>query len=256
MKNIIITGSNGTIGKSLITSEKAKDFHFIPWNRNEVSVQDVHSMEKFILSCKASALVHLAAITSFDPELRTNSWHVNTEWPAELAQICRIYKISFVFISSAMVFTRNNQGPYTPESFPDAEYGYGYEKRKAEEMIWLRNKDAVILRLGWQIDGNGDNTMTAHADREMILKNYIEAESTWYPSCSFISDTINQICRSLNYNPGTYLINQNQYYSYFEILCKLKALSFQLWNVHEKVDVYYDQRMMDTRIHIHPLFPE
>jgi len=105
---ILLTGSGGTIGQGLSDFLRKQNMEVIVWNRKEISVDNYASMEKFISLINPDVLIHLAAVTSFDPELRKQSWLINYEWPSELAWICKIHQIKFIFTSTAMVFSPNN----------------------------------------------------------------------------------------------------------------------------------------------------
>jgi dTDP-4-dehydrorhamnose reductase len=247
MKNIILTGASGTIGKTLLKLLKSKGLNCIPWDRNKFTIDNYHKMESFVLETKAEAIIHLAAITSFDPELRKNSWQSNYEWPSELAWICSIHKIKFVFASTAMVFSNSHQGPYYPNTATSTTEGYGYEKRKAEERVLYQNPESVIIRLGWQISEEGQNSMITHLDNEIQKNGVIQASEKWLPSCSFVEDTVEIFFQSLNFDKGIYQLNANNDMSFYEITNFLNDIFQKNWNIQPTQDFVYEQRMFDER---------
>jgi len=250
---VILTGRGGTIGKVLVDFLLNNKIEVIYWDRNRVSISNFSQMEEFIISHHPDALIHLAAITSFDTISRQNSWQVNYEWTSELAWICNICHIRFVFTSTSMVFTGNLQLPLSIDSIPDAEEGYGYEKRMAEKRIIYQNPDSIILRLGWQIDPKGLNTINHYCDTKMNQDGIIHANKNWYPSCSFLEDTVDVIYQSLAFDPGIYMINANKKWSFFEIVTELNKYYDNQWIIEPSYDIYLDNRMMDEKIKINDL---
>ena len=252
-KRILLTGPSGTIGQILWPHLIQIGYEVIPWERDAISTRDYHMMEQFISEHKPEAFIHLAAITSFSENERKESWHINYEWPCELAWICKTHGIRFIFTSTAMVFSAQNQGPYTSISNPDATEGYGFEKRMAEEKGMLQNNDSVILRLGWQISETGDNSMISFLQKQMELKAEIQASTAWFPSCSFIQDTVEVIGQSLDFKPGIYMVNSNTELNFFEIASFLNNQYAKNWNIIATEDYIHDQRMIDKRIKIQSL---
>ncbi|MBT7040548.1 MAG: sugar nucleotide-binding protein [Bacteroidetes bacterium] len=250
---ILITGASGTIGTKLLTFLQKNGNEVIVWDRTTTSIDDYWQMESFIVNHNVDAFIHLAAITSFDEEKRKLSWQVNYDWPSELAWICKKHHIKFIFISSNMVFSVGNNGPYFPDSVADETQGYGFEKRKAEEKVIAQNPDSVILRLGWQIADQGDNSMLTFLDSEMNTKGEIRASHLWLPSCSFVDDTTDILNQSIHFPKGIYQINSNTNLTFFEIVSKLKSFYNKDWNIVQTEDIIGDQRMIDTRIQINPL---
>ena len=84
---------------------------------------------------------------------------------------------------------------------------------------------------------------------------FIEASSRWFPSCSFLEDTAAVIAQAaLTYPPGTYLVNSNRKYSFFEIAEFLKTKHHAHWNIRETVSFKRDDRMADPRVEMPELF--
>ncbi|MCX6259164.1 MAG: sugar nucleotide-binding protein [Bacteroidia bacterium] len=246
---LLLTGSNGTIGQSLKEYLYKNDYEFICWDRKTIPVDNYHIMEEFIRDSRIDTLIHLAAVTSFDEKKRTDSWKVNYEWPSDLAWICGKFNIRFIYTSSAMVFS-GKSGPYNINSLPDATSGYGYEKRMSEQKVMSQNPGSVILRLGWQISGEGRNTINHYLDKTMSEKGIIQASTNWFPSCSFIEDTVSFIVKSKKFLPGIYMIDSNLRWNFYEIISQMKLYFNKDWNIITVNDFIQDSRMSDPRISI------
>lgn len=246
----LITGSTGTIGKRLCLSLEAGNWEIIRWQRDSVSISDYFAMKEFVSIHQPDVLFHLAAITSFDEKERQNTWQVNYEWPSELAWICRELDTRFVFTSTAMVFSGNQQSLITLDTAPDAVSGYGYEKRMAEQQVMKQNPSSVILRLGWQISENGHNTINHFLDESAGKERKIKASALWFPSCSFLNDTVRVLLDSRGFEPGIYMVNSNHCYNFLEISKALNIFYGKKLEIIPFEGLRQDNRMYDDRVNI------
>ncbi len=253
MNRIMISGAGGTIGRPLVKYLVNQGFEIIKWNRHEVNISNYHDMEKYITFYKPEVFYHLAAITSWDERERRDSWLVNYHWTSELAWICRIHGIRFIFISSAMVFDIFQQGPFYPDTEPLAQSGYGYEKRKAEEQCLKQNPNTVIVRLGWQINGDGKNCMLYQFDEEQQRKGKVMLSDQFLPSCSFVEDTVRVLTERMNAKPGIYQVNANRGLNLYELGCYLKKIYQKDWQLEKTTEPAQNQLMLDDRIQIEEL---
>jgi len=250
---ILITGINGTIGSQLKKYLESNGHDVIGWNRNEIPIDNYSVMLNYVNSVQPDVIYHLA-IASKPTGKENESWLVNYEWTSELAWITKILNIKFIFVSSAMVFSDFSVGPFTIYSEPDAQSGYGYEKRMAEKRAVYQNSNSVILRLGWQIGTEPDsNNMIDFIEREIKEKGEIKASTKWFPACSFLIDTISVLDKSREYYPGIYQVDSNKKWTFFEIVSALNLVHGNHWKVVPTEDFIYDQRLIDDRIHIKSL---
>ena len=246
----IISGANGTIGSELSIFLKKCHWEVIPWNRELVSVTDYHAMKNFISQHQPDVFFHLAAITSMHEKDRENAWQINYEWPSELAWICRELQIKFIFTSSSSVFGNNFKGPISVDSEPDVVSGYGFEKRMAEKRVLSQNPDSVILRLGWQISPYGKNTINHYIGEISSDSGKMEASTLWFPSCSFLNDTVKVLFLALDFEPGIYQLNSNSHHNFFEIVRELCIYFLKNVEIIPVAGFRRDDRMVDNRISI------
>lgn len=246
----LITGATGTVGLALDHHLRELGHRTVAWDRATVPTDDYAAMEAFVRASGAEALFHLA-IASQPTGRDHESWAINYEWTSELAWICRTLGVRFVFASTAMVWSDAAKGPFTVEAPPpDAEHGYGNEKRRAEERVRYQNPQATIARLGWQIAEQGGNSMLRHFEREVAERGEIRASTRWLPACSFVEDTVAALAR-LAAEPSaagqTYLLDSNERWSFFEIASALAARYQPAWKLVATEDFVFDQRMLDAR---------
>jgi dTDP-4-dehydrorhamnose reductase len=243
----ILTGASGTVGSRLSEHLTQQGFDVIPWDRQRVPVDDYWAMERFVRESAPDVLFHLA--TASQSTGRANeSWLVNYEWTSELAWICRTLGVRFVFTSTTLVFTNDAKGPFTVDSKPDAREGYGYEKLRAEERVFAQNPEARVARLGWQIGGQPTgNNMLAFLEGKMREEGRVEASTRWYPACSLLGDTVRELHRIAFAEPGLYMLDSNERWTFFEIASALNALHGNRWRVEPSEHFVFDQRMQDAK---------
>lgn len=246
----LITGANGTLGKTLRLHLQEQGIDVIGWDRQAVPIDEYQAMEDFVRSVQPDMFFHLA--TSSEPTGRPNeSWLVNYEWTSELAWICRQLDVRFIFTSSIMVFTNDAKGPFTIHSVPDAPEGYGYEKLQAEQRTIYQNPNAVIARIGWQIgESIGGNHMLDFLERQMAENGEIRASTKWYPACSFLQDTAETLFKLAKMDAGLYLVDSNRSWTFYEIVCALNEKHGKRWKIVPTEDFVYEQRMIDERVPI------
>ena len=181
----LITGAGGTVGRALTACLHDRGHVTIAWDKQHVPVNHYMAMEHFVRDTAPDGLFHLA-VASSSTGMENESWEVNVHWASELAWITRKFQIPMLFASSVTVFSDQTQGPFDLDRLPDAVDGYGFEKRKAEDLVLNQNPAACVARLGWQIgeDFHG-NQMLAWLEQEYIEKNVIRASKKLAASVLF-----------------------------------------------------------------------
>ena len=60
-KKVLITGSNGLIGKNLVNDKRAKNFNFLKPNRERLNLEDYKRTKEYLKRNKPDIIIHLAA---------------------------------------------------------------------------------------------------------------------------------------------------------------------------------------------------
>ncbi|HYV94183.1 MAG TPA: sugar nucleotide-binding protein [Chitinophagales bacterium] len=245
MPRALVTGASGTIGYIFCEQLKQQQWEVFSWNRKLVPIDDYYKMENFIKLIRPDVLFHLAY--SPDPD---QSWFVNYEWSSELAWLARVLNVKFLFASTNLVFKNTTPGPYTIQSIPDADRGYGFEKRKTEERVLFQNPDSIIARLGWQIgEKAGSNNMIDFFDRRIQSEGIIRTSTEWLPACSFLEDTsVKLIELATFFSPGIYMLDSNEQWNLYEITLALNQKFNFGWIIEPTDDYVFDSRMIDKRV--------
>ena len=250
---ILVTGLRGTVGRALEAELRGAGHEVVGWDRATVPIDRYDAMDRFVAETAPDAVVNLAIASQ--PTGRPNeAWLVNYDWPSELAWICRQRALRFVHTSTVMVFSPAATGPFTIESVPDAEHGYGYEKRRAEARVFYQYPEATVVRLGWQIgEAPGSNNMIDYLEQKTREHGRVAASTRFRPACSFLPDTATALARALTAPPGLYQLDGNERHSLFEIATALSELHGGRWPIAEAAEPVQDQRMIDPRLGVAPL---
>ncbi|HEU4407148.1 MAG TPA: sugar nucleotide-binding protein [Polyangiaceae bacterium] len=250
----LVTGASGTVGRALVERLERGGHRAVGWPRERVPNDDYHAMEAFVRAEAPDVVYHLA-VASRPTGRPGESWLVNYEWSSELAWVTRVLGLGFVFTSTAMVFSDDARGPFTPESEPDAREGYGYEKRMAEGRVRYQNPAAKVVRLGWQIGREpGSNNMIDHLVQKARELGRVPASRRWLPATSFLEDTADALVRLADAPPGLYHLDANGAgHSFYDIASALSRLHGGVWPIEPNDDFVYDQRLLDGRVPVTPL---
>jgi dTDP-4-dehydrorhamnose reductase len=245
---IAVTGSHGTLGSALVPYLRAQNHDVIVWDRAVVPVSDYWAMENYLRTNEVQVLYHLA-VPSTPTGMTNEGWVVNYQWTSELAWLCKVLQITFVYISTVMVFSSQLKGPFTVQTPPDAADGYGMEKRLAEERVFYQNPDARVIRLGWQIGGSaGSNNMIDFLDKKFETEGLVPCSTQWLPACSFLEDSVAVLAQLAEKGPGLYQFDSNQKWNFYQIAFALNKFAGRKWKVTATDNFVFDQRMVDDRL--------
>lgn len=160
---IAVSGSNGFIGGK-ITPLLQKKHKIIPLLRedgfditNETSVFD--SISK--INCEI--ILHLAAYTNVDEAEKqkiygqdSEVWKTNVNGSANIAQAAKKFGKKLIYISTDMVFGKNEQDFYHEKDTPSPVNFYGETKLEGEKIIRNILPHATILRIAYPYTFNAE----------------------------------------------------------------------------------------------------
>jgi dTDP-4-dehydrorhamnose reductase len=160
MKRILLTGSNGLIGRQIVNDllrsgdavvcgissgenrNSSKGFHF---ERADITQYAV--MSEILNSFKPDAIIHTAAMGSPDKceENRAEAWKVNVEATSFLAEFSRINHIYLLHWSTDFVFD-GLKGYYSEDDEPNPVSYYGLTKLESEKAVLDLCPAAAVFR--------------------------------------------------------------------------------------------------------------
>ena len=161
MINVLITGSNGLLGQTLLNllgkeKEKYQVFGFSKgenrsgredFNYFSVDITDEHQLREKTLAIKPSFIINTAAMTNVDAceNEKENCDKLNVEAVKYLTKICSEIDAHLIHISTDFIFD-GKKGYYKETDQPNPLSYYGASKLKSEQVLENSTINFTILR--------------------------------------------------------------------------------------------------------------
>ena len=236
MKKIVITGSNGLLGQTLVNLLMKEPENYSVFglskgdnrmNRNDFLYYDIDitnhaQLEECISYIQPSFIINTAAMTNVDiceiKPIECNN--LNIEAVKYLTQICAKLNIHFIQISTDFIFD-GSKGFYKETDLPNPLSIYGHSKLKAENIVKNSGVNFSILRtilvygkvvnlkrnniVLWVKDMLENNKEISIVDDQFRMPTYVE--------------DLAMVCKlSIDKNTkGIYHVSSNELLSVFEI---------------------------------------
>ncbi|MDC1168482.1 dTDP-4-dehydrorhamnose reductase [Flavobacteriaceae bacterium] len=236
MKKIVITGSNGLLGQTLVNLlMKAPENYSVfglskgdnRMNRNDflyydIDITNYSQLEECITYIQPSFIINTAAMTNVDTcELKPEECNnLNIEAVKYLTQICTKLNIHFIQISTDFIFD-GSKGIYKETDLPNPLSIYGHSKLKAENIVKNSGVNFSILRT-ILVYGKGVNLKRNNIVlwvKDMLENNKeITIVDDQYRMPTYVEDLAMACKLILDKNiSGVYHISSNELLSVFEI---------------------------------------
>lgn len=187
---ILVTGSNGQLGKSIRDLEKRySNCTFYFKSAKELDITDKEHVKALFHIENYDYCINCAAYTAVDKaeqELE-RAFLVNAEAVKYFAESCKESGTILIHISTDFVFDGNKTIPYTEEDSTNPINVYGASKLKGEEYISEILNNFFIIRTSWVYSEYGNNfvkTMLRLANE----KNEIGVVNDQFGSPTFAGD--------------------------------------------------------------------
>lgn len=232
---LLITGLNGSLAPQLARAAAAAGHEILAWDRAQLPPDDAAAGQAWLEAQRPDAIAHLAMGSE--------------AWAAQLAAHAARHQLPFVFTSTAMVFHHEPDGPHAVDAPRNAQDDYGRYKIRCEDAVRGANADAMVVRIGWQIDPTqpGNNMLMALDDWQ-AREGCVAASTAWTPACSFMADTAAALLALLRApEPGVHHLDSNadEAFSFAQIVAALKArFERTQWQIREHADYRHDQRLL------------
>lgn len=161
MKKIIITGSNGLLGQSLVNLllNYKDDYQVIGFSKGEnrsgrkdfeyisIDITERENLKKTLLKIKPDVIVNTAAMTQVDDcEVFKKECDVlNVEVVVWLKEVAEVINCHLIHLSTDFIFDGKN-GYYKETDQPNPLSYYGNSKVKSEEILLNSTIDFTIIR--------------------------------------------------------------------------------------------------------------
>lgn len=153
LKNIIVVGSRGRIGSSLVRRYSANpDFNVTGFARDTLDLADPATIDDALCGLEFDLLINAAALTNVDYcEGHPDDAHqVNCAGPMKLAEICASKSARMIHISTDYVFGGDTPGMRNEDDSTAPTGIYGESKRAGEQAVLEVLADSgIVVRTSW-----------------------------------------------------------------------------------------------------------
>lgn len=168
---VLLTGSNGQLGRELSRQLKEKGIIFVGYDIPAFDISNKEQMEAIIDKEKPTIIINCGALTNVDAceTKRDLAMAINAEGPKFLAEIAARRDLTMVQVSTDYVF--DGQGicengkvrPYRESDLPNPQTVYGESKLGGEKAVIERVPKHFIVRTAW-LYGDGHNFVKTMLD--------------------------------------------------------------------------------------------
>ncbi len=157
--NILITGSNGQLGRSLQELQNNSSHTFFNTDINELDITNTIAIENYIAENHIDGIINCAAYTAVD---KAESEHdlcqkLNAEAPAFLANAIEKHGGWLIHISTDYVFDGKSYRPYQEDDETQPNTEYGKTKLVGELNVLKLCKQSIVIRTAWLYSAYGNN---------------------------------------------------------------------------------------------------
>jgi len=149
-KNIVVVGSGGRLGSSLVTY-LGRDHLVTPLGRGELDLGSADSIKRALDPLDYDLVFITGALTGVDycETHEAEAFAVNGEGPGIIAEISARKGAHVTCISTDMVFDGSKEGPYleTDEALPISVYGAS--KLEGERRVLAASVENLVARVSW-----------------------------------------------------------------------------------------------------------
>lgn len=173
-KNILVTGSNGQLGRSLKYISNNFSHNFFFFEKKELDITNHKLVFNLLVKYNIDSIINCAAYTNvnqaeINKELANKVNHIAVE---NLARVCSELNIQLIHISTDYVFNGNKNTPYNEISITNPVNFYGMTKLCGENKILnYKLENSVIIRTSWLYSCFANNFVNKILDK---IKNETE----------------------------------------------------------------------------------
>ena len=158
--NILVTGSNGQLGRSIRKEALESSDNYIFTDVQELDITDLEAVTEFVKDNQVDVIVNCAAYTNVDAaeDNEEIALKINGLAPGILARAMKENNGSLIHISTDYVFGGSGKNTPLTEDQPASPTGaYGRTKLRGEQEIEATGVSAMIMRTAWLYSDYGNN---------------------------------------------------------------------------------------------------
>lgn len=228
MKKILVTGSNGQLGKCLkdaVEQNHIEGYQFLFLSREELDITQKDLVETFFFSNKIDYCINCAAYTAVDlaeSEVEL-AFKVNSDAVKFLAEECEEQDATLIHISTDYVFDGTKKTPYLPKDATNPINVYGKSKLEGERWALKINPKSIVIRTSWVYSQYGKNFYTTML-RLMEERNELNIVSDQIGKPTDANDLAKYILEIISSNDTNYGIRNfagNEIMSWYDFAKKI-----------------------------------
>lgn len=202
---VLITGSEGQLGRKLNEVLKSTNFEILGLSRSEFDITKIDQIERVMESIKPDWVVNTAAYTNVDgAELEPEKAHlINAKGPENLALSSLRNNATLIQVSTDYVFDGKSKNPYDEYDKKNPKSVYGTSKALGEDkVIETMRSNYYIIRTSWMYSEHNSNFVKFMADRAINDINTIEVVSDQFGQPTYAGDLARQILGVIQDHPN------------------------------------------------------
>ena len=235
-KKILITGSNGLLGRSLRRSLLEHNFFVIatgigpdrfPQHSHVYEEMDVTSLKvcsDVINRHQPDVIINAAALTNVDEceQKKDLCFSVNTKSLWNYIPFIKEYKIHLIHISTDFVFS-GEKGQYHEYDNCSPKNLYGLSKLESETIVMQQSFNSTVIRTSLVYgDDEGCPNFFTWVKSSLDKKIELQIVSDQYRTPTFVSDLIQGVLNVIKMKKyGLYHISSGEVLSIYEIVCNI-----------------------------------
>lgn len=228
-KNILVTGANGQLGMEFRQLETAfTDYKFLFVSKDELSIKDTTSVEKYFEINEIDYCINCAAYTAVDKAEteKETAIEINVTAVGHLAAVCKKYNAAFFHFSTDYVFDGTAKAAYKETDTTNPVNFYGETKLAGEQEAIKQNENTIIIRTSWVYSSHGKNFVKTML-RLMCEKESIGVVNDQFGCPTYAADlakAVMKIISSRHPAKGIYHYCNDGIISWFDFACEIKKL--------------------------------
>jgi dTDP-4-dehydrorhamnose reductase len=230
LPKILVTGSNGQVGKELQEWNKRNPgkASFVFVSRADMPIHHFELVRNFFDTVKPDYCLNCAAYTAVDraesePDVANL---VNGESVGVLAEICRAHGTRLIHLSTDYVFNGKGSKPYGEDDETDPVNVYGASKRMGENLAREKNPETIIIRTSWVYSEFGNNfvkTMVRLMGEKEVLN--VVNDQVGSPTYAYdLAQAMMEIVLSGKWVPGVYHYSNQGVITWYEFALTISEM--------------------------------
>jgi len=226
-QTIVVTGSNGQLGRELQVLAAAYPYDFVFADRTVLPVDDRERVDSFFAEHAPTWCINCAAYTAVDKAEteKQAAFDINGEGPGYLAAACRRHNAKLIHISTDYVFDGTSATPLKPGDPTGPINTYGASKLAGEQKAIGNHPDGtLIIRTAWVYSEFGANFVKTmiRLMKERPAINVVDDQIGSPTYAADLAAAILHIIDSPSFIPGIYHYSNEGRISWYEFALAIR----------------------------------